>query len=421
MVEQLHASGKLDEAAKAELVANLEKSDPAIWPQLMSYFQASLDARRSEHRPVDVEAATPDESSSSPTRATRDIRPTAYNPLRAPRTAVADRRLTDERELDNEAPATRATYVDRRLSDDREFDDEPAPRAAVVDRRLREEPSAPRPAPARRAAHVERESIDETPPPDLAERISNASTYDVTSASDATSASDDWQKHLQAATEALAAELADERGERRSVESQARLRLLHLAAGERDDALRPLTGANSAVQDFWSKQVYGLAAWLDTSRTANGQRRATEAVAHLREAADRLAEAANLRVRNLALCTKVSGFGDFRRFEKHEFNPGQEVVVYAEVENFASRQSGDGCQTELACTIELLDRHGERVAEKQLKVRDDRLQHPRRDLFVSANFWMPQRLAVGSYTLQLRVEDQLAEKTDQASLELTIK
>jgi len=49
------------------------------------------------------------------------------------------------------------------------------------------------------------------------------------------------------------------------------------------------------------------------------------------------------------------------------------------------------------------------------------VQHPRRDLFVSSNFWMPQRLAVGSYTLQLRVEDELAEKTDQASLELTIK
>ena len=45
------------------------------------------------------------------------------------------------------------------------------------------------------------------------------------------------------------------------------LQMLYLLAGRRDDALAPIPGAQPALQDFWSKQLYGLATWLDTDHT----------------------------------------------------------------------------------------------------------------------------------------------------------
>ncbi len=59
---------------------------------------------------------------------------------------------------------------------------------------------------------------------------------------------------------------------------------------------------------------------------------------HLRSGVKALATLGPLRVRNLAFCTKVSGFGDFREFESYTFKPGQQVLLYVEIEDFAVEQ-----------------------------------------------------------------------------------
>ena len=69
------------------------------------------------------------------------------------------------------------------------------------------------------------------------------------------------------------------------IERQINLRLLYLAAGRRDDAMRPISGMPPDQQQFWTKELYGLATYRDAAKEPDLQRRATEATMHLREAA----------------------------------------------------------------------------------------------------------------------------------------
>ncbi len=140
-----------------------------------------------------------------------------------------------------------------------------------------------------------------------------------------------------------------------------------------------------------------------------------------REAATRLGEQATLSVKNLAFCTEVTSFGVYKPFAKEEFRAGQEVLVYAEVENFKSRRSEKGYHTALRSSYQILDEHGARVDAQEFDVTEEHCQNLRRDYFLRYHIWMPKRIYGGHYTLQLTIEDTLSQKIGQSSLEFTIK
>ena len=52
------------------------------------------------------------------------------------------------------------------------------------------------------------------------------------------------------------------------------------------------------MQDFWTKELYGLTVLLETDRTPDAMSRAAEAKQHLSEGFLRLTEMAPLQVRN---------------------------------------------------------------------------------------------------------------------------
>ena len=92
-------------------------------------------------------------------------------------------------------------------------------------------------------------------------------------------------------------------------------------------------------------------------------RRAAETKAALGEALVKLGESAPLAVRNIAFCTEIQSYGCTKRFEKYEFQPNQEVLLYAEVENFTSEPTPKGYHTSLRSNYQILDARGQRVAE----------------------------------------------------------
>ncbi|MBI1899862.1 MAG: hypothetical protein HYS13_01955, partial [Planctomycetia bacterium] len=142
---------------------------------------------------------------------------------------------------------------------------------------------------------------------------------------------DDWRKHLDRAILALETELPDAPRTPEESNHQARLRMMYLLAGRRADALRPIGGASPELEDFWTKQLYGLDTMLDVERNASPGRRAAESSRYLREAARRAGEMGPLVVRNLAFCTKIASFGQFERFSSDPLAPGQAVLLYAEL------------------------------------------------------------------------------------------
>jgi hypothetical protein len=160
---------------------------------------------------------------------------------------------------------------------------------------------------------------------------------------------------------------------------------------------------------------------LDAKKAADPMARTAEAKQHLSEGVARLGEQAPLEVRNLSFCTQVQSYGCYTPFKKYEFQPGQEVLLYAEVENFGIESTPKGYHTSLRSSYQILDGNGQRIADHANSNTEEYCQNPRRDFFIGYQLRMPQRINPGKYTLQLTIEDVKSQKVGQTSVELTIK
>jgi hypothetical protein len=85
--------------------------------------------------------------------------------------------------------------------------------------------------------------------------------------------------------------------------------------------------------------------------------------------------------------------------------PGERVLVYAEFRNFLSLPGANYCETHLMSTLEIHDYQGHRVWRQDFPTPPDRSQTPRLDYFINYQFWVPQILPPGSYTLWVQVKD----------------
>ena len=231
----------------------------------------------------------------------------------------------------------------------------------------------------------------------------------------------DWQGHLTAAIHSI--ELESKAGSKNEsdVALQARLRMLYLLAGRRDDAMRPLPAAPQAAQDYWSSQIYGLSTWMDAEKTPDSGRRAAETKRILGEALSQLGETAPLAVRNLTFCTEVSRFGSFDAVKSTEFTANQKVLLYAEVDNLHIESSAKGYHWAVKINGQIFDNRGNRMTDYGSASAEEYYQTPRHDFFVSKLYYLPPSLIPGRYSLQLTIEDTLGHKVGQSSLDFTVK
>jgi hypothetical protein len=206
----------------------------------------------------------------------------------------------------------------------------------------------------------------------------------------------------------------------RDLSDCARLRMLYAVAGRREDAARPIPGAPPAVQGFVSKEMEGLGTWLDAGKLPDAGLRAVESKPTLSEALVKLGDAAPLAIRNLAFCSEVLSYGCLKRFDKYEFTPGQEVLVYAEVENFASESTPRGYHTALRPSYQILDSQGQWVSDHALSATDETCPSIRHDYFLSFRVRLPKNIAKDRHTLRLVIADNVSRKVGQARLDFRV-
>jgi hypothetical protein len=230
-----------------------------------------------------------------------------------------------------------------------------------------------------------------------------------------------WKANLEAAIAALERHASDAAHSPDEVRREAALRLLYLAADRREDALRPVAGVSPTQQEFWAKELFGLAMFLDADKIPDVATRAAQARTHLAEATLQLGELATLAVRNLNFCSEVKSFGVYQKFDSYVFRPGQELLLYAELENFESQVTGSGFHTRLRSSYQILDSRGQRVANHEFAVTEDTCRSRRRDFIMRYFIYLPKNMNDGAYTLQLTIEDLQSQKVGQAAAEFTIK
>jgi hypothetical protein len=208
------------------------------------------------------------------------------------------------------------------------------------------------------------------------------------------------------------------------IEKQVHLRMLYLMSGQQERTLQAIPGLDPADQEFWQQTFWGLTNYFDSTSIPSSPERAAQTVTQMTNAILRLQEKARLELRNVTFCHKISSFGNYEKYPRDEFSPGQEVLLYAEVANIHSEPVADGkFRTNLKSTLEIY-RHGpqgELVERIDLPETVDVCRTHRRDYFHSYQFTIPAKLGLGPHVLKLSVEDQLSRRIGTYTLNFMVK
>lgn len=461
VIEQIDELGDIDPQVREQLMADLRKTKPSLWPAMVQQFRSALafrrqlesrDAQREAARPPSQEEAIRDalaaveaspQAAAAPARKGGEVRqgagkagPMPPTPdLVALRPGRSSGRISP---LEGRSPGPASRQPPGQRSAEQKRQASPPVAASRSGDRTATTTGSGREG-ARSAIEPGAETASDRPPsgdpaavppgkpPAESGRIEPAHLVGQRQQAAATTASPipvvvpQTQRDLSAMIADLERQTTQPPRTSQEISRHAALRMLYLAAGRREDALRPIPGISPAQQDFWLQQLYGLATYLDAQHQPSPMLRAAAAQRHLREAEQKLGQLGTLTVRNLAFCTEVSSFGVYTEFDTDTFTPGQAVLLYAEIENFTSEQTDEGYRTALHSSYQVLDADGKQVAEHEYAVTEDLCKNHRRDFFMRYFLRLPAKIPNGHYTLELTIEDALANKVGQSSIGFEIR
>jgi deoxyuridine 5'-triphosphate nucleotidohydrolase len=125
-------------------------------------------------------------------------------------------------------------------------------------------------------------------------------------------------------------------------------------------------------------------------------------------------------VNNACFATRVRGWGNVERFPSTTFRPGQELIVYFELDRLEIRSAADGHTTGIDSSFRLVDGSGQRVGQWSFEPIVETCAAPRRDYFVRYFLRIPEDAKPGRHRLEWSVTDTVAGASRQAHLDLEV-
>jgi len=125
-------------------------------------------------------------------------------------------------------------------------------------------------------------------------------------------------------------------------------------------------------------------------------------------------------VSNACFATRVRGWGNVERFPTAAFRPGQELIVYFELDHLQIRSAVDGHTTGMDAGFRLVDAAGQRVGQWSFEPIVETCPAPRRDYFARYFIRIPEDAKPGRHRLEWTVTDTVAAASRQAHLDLEV-
>lgn len=127
-----------------------------------------------------------------------------------------------------------------------------------------------------------------------------------------------------------------------------------------------------------------------------------------------------LEVRTACFASAVRAWGDLDRFTADRFLPGQEIIVYVELDNLSSGESPAGHTTCIDAALRLVDDAGQTVHAWRFDPIAETCPGRRRDYFARYVVCIPASTPPGVARVEMAVTDTLAGTTATATLPLEI-
>lgn len=230
-----------------------------------------------------------------------------------------------------------------------------------------------------------------------------------------------WRSRLQQTIQLVQEQLDSDIDSQTRTSMEINLRLLDVLSRQVGDVAQEERQFTASENQFWQHQLEAITSMLQTSELADvhdndllQHHTAHQTLTHLRHAVAQLESLANLKVSSGAFCTEVSGYGQFELFQSHQFESGQKVLVYCEVENYSTieqrNESSSTFHTKLRGSYAIYDSAGHAVQQAEFPVMEDVARKRRRDFYMHLPITIGD-LSAGAYELHLLVEDLGGNKT----------
>jgi guanyl-specific ribonuclease Sa len=131
-------------------------------------------------------------------------------------------------------------------------------------------------------------------------------------------------------------------------------------------------------------------------------------------------EVAEVSVHNACFATRVQAWGVVDRFAVDRFRPGQEVIVYFELENLSVDRTPGGHTTCIDTGLVLVAADGRRLHDWSFEPIQETCPARRRDYFARYVVRIPGSIPVGPCRLEIAVTDTLAGRTATTTVPLEI-
>ena len=209
--------------------------------------------------------------------------------------------------------------------------------------------------------------------------------------------------------------------DKEQLQDEINLRLLNLTLGNQDDAIRPIDGLPTELQEFWRNTLFGLSTMLDEESNPDASSRFDAAQQSLQTANLFLQNLCPVRIRNQCFINQCDGFGVYEKASQ-EFRRGEPIFIYAEIENLTCRESDEDYHIQVNSSYEIVDVFGNKVANGEFSQTGKSTQSRIRDVFLLWRVDLPENIMPGKYFIRLYVIDTNHPNYlfDQASLELSV-
>jgi hypothetical protein len=202
---------------------------------------------------------------------------------------------------------------------------------------------------------------------------------------------------------------------------QSDLRLMYLVADRPAEAVRVIEALSPAEQEFWQSLLLAVSSCRSAQDALEGSPEVNLAVDQLRSAQRRLQPLATLALPRVLFCDRIDGFGQVSQYPSADFDPGQRLLVYAEIRNFQSQLTDDASyRSEFKAELEFL-RDGDDEVLQSIKLPSivDECASERTDYFHTYELTVPA--LSGRYQLRLELQDQVSGQVTESRLEFTVR
>jgi hypothetical protein len=177
-----------------------------------------------------------------------------------------------------------------------------------------------------------------------------------------------------------------------------------MLVGNKAEAVKPIQSANKTVNDFMVHQVLGFSELLDDSMP-NSRSRYVSAAYRLSEGLQELQNFCPVKLKKVMFIDDWAAYGQFLPRKSQEFYPGDEFLLYLEIDNPSVRPITDGYEMGVSISYEVRDARAALVYKQDLGPQDQRMISRKHDYALALPLVFPTSLAPGQYQLRINVTD----------------